>query len=67
MPAEEAIKSATINAAQLLGKTDQLGTLEPGKSADIVATRQSPLEDISQLQNITFVMKSGIVHKAVDE
>ncbi|NOX69987.1 MAG: amidohydrolase family protein [Gammaproteobacteria bacterium] len=67
MPEEEAIKSATINTAILLGRADQLGTIEPGKVADIIATKQSPIDDIRQLQKVTFVMKDGVVYQAAGE
>ncbi|WP_439106717.1 amidohydrolase family protein [Congregibacter sp.] len=55
--------SATINAADLIGMSDSLGTIESGKHADIIATQISPLEDISALQDVGFVMKSGKVVK----
>ena len=63
MPPVEAIKAATYNAADLLGKLDELGTLEPGKYADLVAVDTNPLEDISVLQHISFVMKAGVIYK----
>ncbi|MDB4476327.1 amidohydrolase family protein [bacterium] len=55
--------SATVNAADLIGMSDTLGTVEPGKHADLVATRISPLESIDALLDIGFVMKSGKVMK----
>ena len=58
-----AIQSATVAAADLLGVSADLGTLVAGKRADIIAVTSSPLEDISALQNINFVMKSGVVVK----
>ncbi|MFC3193057.1 amidohydrolase family protein [Marinicella sediminis] len=63
MPNAEILVSATINAADLIGMSDQLGTLEPGKQADIIAMKVSPIKDITALKNITFVMKGGHVHK----
>ncbi len=63
MPPMAAIKSATAVTAELLGIQDQVGTLETGKTADVVATRGDPLEDISTLQDIAFVMKDGVVYK----
>ncbi len=63
MPPMAAIQSATAVTAELLGIEDQAGTLEAGKTADVVATRGDPLEDISTLQHITFVMKEGVVYK----
>lgn len=57
----EAIRSATINAADLLGWSDDIGLLEPGKYADIIAVDASPLADIKQLEHVKFVMKGGEV------
>ena len=59
----DAIVTATVNGAKLLRKEDVLGTLEPGKYADLVATDTSPLEDIHVLLQISFVMKDGVVYK----
>jgi imidazolonepropionase-like amidohydrolase len=56
-----AIQSATINAADLMGWTDQAGTIEPGKFADMIAVAGNPLDDIKQLENVKFVMKGGAV------
>ena len=56
-----AIQSATINAADLLGWADQVGAIEPGKFADIIAVSGDPLEDIKQLEQVKFVMKGGAV------
>jgi len=63
MPAIEAIRSATYHAAKLLRVDDQLGTIEVGKLADLVAVKGDPLKDISLMTNISFVMKDGIVYK----
>ena len=62
MPAIEAIHSATREAARLLGE-DDLGTIESGKLADIVAVTGDPLDDISTMQNVQFVMKNGKVYR----
>lgn len=62
MPALEAIRSATREAATLLG-ADDIGTIEVGKRADIVAVDADPLADISVLGNIDMVMKDGVVYK----
>ncbi len=58
----QAIETATVNAASLLGLQDEVGRLNAGMAADIVATDISPLEDITALQNITFVMRGGVVY-----
>ncbi|MCA6077912.1 amidohydrolase family protein [Fulvivirga sp. 1062] len=63
MPPMETIKSATIEAAKLLEMEEQLGTIESGKLADIVATMDNPLENISTMENVVFVMKDGVVYK----
>ena len=59
----EAIRSATQSAADLLNVSDSLGTIEVGKFADFVAVKGDPLQQISLLQNIDFVMKNGVVYK----
>lgn len=59
----DAIKAATVNASDLLDMSDQLGTVEAGKHADLVATAGSPLDDIASLLEIEFVMKEGTVHR----
>jgi imidazolonepropionase-like amidohydrolase len=57
------IQTGTINAADLMGWTDRVGTLEPGKWADLIATEGDPLKDVRILQHVNFVMKSGVVYK----
>jgi len=59
----DAIRTATVNAAALLGKNDSLGSIEPGRFADIVAVSGDPLSDITELQHVKFVMKDGVVYK----
>ncbi len=59
----EALRAATMNGAELLGLSDQIGTLEPGKHADIVALDGDPLVDITAAERVTFVMKDGVVVK----
>lgn len=61
----QAIASATIIAAEHIGQAQSLGSIEPGKHADIIATGPSPLDDIDALLNVAFVMRSGIVFKGV--
>jgi imidazolonepropionase-like amidohydrolase len=55
----QAIQSATIRAAELLGKEDRLGSVQPGRFADLVAVKGDPLQDIRVLENLTHVMKDG--------
>ena len=55
--------SATINGADLIGRTKSVGTLEVGKVADVIAMHGSPLNDIDELLDVDFVMKSGEVVK----
>ncbi len=63
MPAMEAIKSATMNAADLLGISDRIGSIEKGKFADIIAVNGDPIKDIKVLNSMNFVMKEGVVYK----
>ena len=59
----QAIQTATINDADLLGWSDKVGTIDPGKWADIIAVDGDPLQDITTLQRVKFVMKAGEVVK----
>ena len=59
----QSIQAATVNAADLLGWTDRIGTLEPGKFADVIAIDGDPLADVHALENVRFVMKGGEVIK----
>jgi len=63
MPAGEAIKAATVNAAALLGISAEAGTIEPGKRADIIAVTGDPLRDVTVLKRVGFVMSDGVVRK----
>ncbi len=63
MPASEALQTATIVNAKLLDNPDSLGQIAPGFYADIVASDESALDNIATLENITFVMKNGVVYK----
>ena len=64
MSAADAIRSATVTSAELLGVEKDLGTLESGKLADLIAVSGNPLEDISTLREVNFVMKEGVVMKS---
>jgi imidazolonepropionase-like amidohydrolase len=59
----QGIQTGTTNAADLMGWTDRVGTLEPGKWADLIAIDGDPLKDVKILQHVNFVMKSGVVYK----
>jgi imidazolonepropionase-like amidohydrolase len=59
----QAIRTGTVVAAELLGWSDKMGTVEPGKWADLVAVSGDPLKDITELQRVKFVMKGGVVYK----
>jgi imidazolonepropionase-like amidohydrolase len=63
MPPLEAIRAATINAAELLGWQDRVGAVEAGKYADLIAVEGDPLADISVLRQVKFVMKAGTIVK----
>ena len=59
----QAIQCATLEAARLLKIDDRLGTLEPGKIADVVAVKGNPIEDITVTRDVVFVMKDGVVYR----
>jgi imidazolonepropionase-like amidohydrolase len=63
MTPAQAIRSATLTAAELLGMQDKVGTIEAGKFADIVAVPGDPLRDVTELEKVNFVMKGGVVYK----
>ncbi len=59
----QAIQAATSSAADLLGHSDIVGSIEPGKFADVIAVSGDPLQDVSLLENVSFVMKDGKIYK----
>jgi imidazolonepropionase-like amidohydrolase len=63
MPALAAIRSATLEAATLLGQEARLGTIEAGKLSDVVAVPGDPVKDIAAMTRVSFVMKNGVVYK----
>jgi imidazolonepropionase-like amidohydrolase len=63
LPPAYTLQMATINAAELLGHEDELGTVAAGKYADLVAVPGDPLDDISVMSKVTFVMKAGVIYK----
>ena len=63
MSNKDALRSATIETAKLLRVEDQLGQIKPGMLADIIAFQKNPIEDISTVENVLFVMKDGVIHK----
>jgi imidazolonepropionase-like amidohydrolase len=63
-PPMAAILSATKTAAEILGWTDRVGTVEAGKFADLIAVSGDPLRDITELERVKFVMKGGLVYKS---
>jgi imidazolonepropionase-like amidohydrolase len=64
LPPMEAIKTATWNAADLLGAAQDVGTVQAGRYADIIAVDGDPLKDVTLLEHVAFVMKGGAVYKA---
>jgi imidazolonepropionase-like amidohydrolase len=63
MPAMETIQSATVAAADLLGQSDSIGSIEVGKLADIVAVDGDPTQNIADILKMKFVMRDGKVYK----
>ncbi|RLA00287.1 MAG: amidohydrolase [Gammaproteobacteria bacterium] len=62
LPSSVVLKAASINGATALGVNDKLGSIEPGKLADLVVVRGNPIEDIKATRNIKYIVKEGIVH-----
>ncbi|PYX88839.1 MAG: Xaa-Pro dipeptidase [Acidobacteria bacterium] len=63
MTPSQAIRAATTNAADLIGRSKDVGSVEAGKYADIIAVSADPLQDVRALENVGFVMKGGVVYK----
>ncbi len=63
MPPMAVIQSATTVASQILGQPETLGSIDPGRLAGIVAVAGDPLEDISRMKTVDFVMKAGVIYK----
>ena len=63
MTPTQAIKAATVDAAELLGWRDRIGSIEAGKFADVIAVKGDPLKDVTELERVSFVMKDGVVYK----
>jgi imidazolonepropionase-like amidohydrolase len=59
----KALSAATRNAADLIGAADRIGSVQPGRYADLVATAGDPIADPAQLAHIDFVMKGGVVYR----
>ncbi|HET7871987.1 MAG TPA: amidohydrolase family protein [Terriglobales bacterium] len=63
MTPAQAIRAATSSAADLIGRAKDVGTVEPGKFADLIAVSADPLQDVRALENVSWVMKGGVVYK----
>lgn len=63
MSPADALKAATVNAAEALGRSS-IGVIEVGKDADIIAVAGSPLDDVTRMETVDFVMRHGVIHKA---
>src|SRR5580692_9317708 len=66
MTPEQALRSATVAGAELLGWSDKLGTIEVGKLADIIAVPGDPLADVTRLEQVRFVMKNGVAYPSAE-
>jgi imidazolonepropionase-like amidohydrolase len=64
IPPLDAIRMATASGAELIGIADKVGTVTPGKWADLIAVAGNPIEDITRMLDVAFVMKGGVVYKA---
>jgi imidazolonepropionase-like amidohydrolase len=63
MPPLETLRTATLSAATVLGAEQQLGTLEPGKLADIIAVPGDPARDVRVMRQVAFVMREGVIYR----
>jgi imidazolonepropionase-like amidohydrolase len=63
MPPLDILRAVTTNSAEMLGLQDRIGSVEPGRHADLVAVAGDPLADITELERVRFVMKDGQVIK----
>jgi imidazolonepropionase-like amidohydrolase len=63
MPPADALFAATRNAADLIGASDKVGSIQPGRFADIVAVAGDPMKDTQEFEKVRFVMKGGVVYK----
>ena len=63
MPAADVLRASLLNGARLLGKQDAIGQLKPGFYADVIAVDGDPLQDISVIERVRFVMKNGVVYR----
>jgi len=63
MTPADAIQAATVNAATLIGRDKDVGSIAPGKFADIIAVSGDPLANVRELEHVAFVMKGGEVYK----
>lgn len=63
MPTMETIQSATVTNAKILKMSDEIGVIEKGRLADIIAVDENPIKNIKTMENVTFVMKNGVVYK----
>ncbi len=66
MPAVDAIRAATLEAATLLGVDDRLGSVEAGALSDVIAVPEDPRDDITTMERVSFVMKDGVIYKRPD-
>ncbi len=63
MTPAQALRTATLRGAELMQMQNDIGTIEAGKYADVIAVQGNPLADIAVMQKVSFVMKGGVVFK----